>query len=298
MTAFATQQHEAALRLLQSVVHDRLASGRRTHSAGLKPAMQQRSNQGFSETRLGFPSFRAFLEWAQDAGAVRLVPAPTGPDIEVLPVQPAAERAIPSYEGRGFRRRIRADLWRSFVDWRPDWRRVFDRESGEARMFPREPHEVGDAPEHAALRAAVASTPNRFVEIAPIAQDVQLAWMREFADAEIDSPFKLELQAALRDNRPAGAFATRLRQSPTALHRWNRSREQRVAAVIQEWAANHQLDLTIYDEPQRRVVEAPRLFVETMDDQTLRERLHEAIDKMPLAELLRLPIPLEYLISR
>ena len=298
MPAFATPQHEAALRLLQSVVHDRLASGRRTHSAGLKPAMQQRSNQGFSEIRLGFPNFRAFLEWAQDAGAVRLVPAPTGPDMEVLPAHPAADQAIPTSESRGLRGRIRADLWRSFVDWRTDWRRVFDRESGEARMFPREPHEVGDAPQHAALRAAVTDNPNRFVEIAPIPQDAQLAWMREFADAEADSPLNVQLQAALRDERPAAAFATRLRQTPTALHRWNRWRELRVAAAIQEWAGNHQLEVTIHDEPQRRFVEGPRLFVADMDDQALRQRLHEAIDKMPMAELLRLPIPLEYLISR
>lgn len=261
--------------------------------------MQKRSNEGFSEIRLGFPSFRAFLEWAQESGAVRLVPAPTGPDIEVLlAAAAAAEAATPAAEAGRVRGRIRPDLWRSFVDWRADWRRVFDRETGEARMFPRDPHEVGDAPQHAALRAATADKADRFVEITPISQDAQLAWMREFADAETDSPLKSELQIALRSDRPAAAFATRLRQSPTCLHRWNRLRELRVAAVIQEWARNHHLDVAVYEERQQQLVERPRLFAETVDDQTLRQRLHEAVDKMPVAELLRLPIPLEYLISR
>lgn len=297
MTTFATPQHEAALRLLQSVVNDRVASGRRTHSAGLKPAMQKRSNEGFSEIRLGFPSFRAFLEWAQDAGVVQLVPAPRGPDIEVLPIAPTAQRLSPTpLRGRS-QGRIKPDLWRSFVDWRADWRRVFDRESGEARMFPREPHEVGDAPQHAALRGAVADNSNRFIEITPIPQPQQLAWMSEFADAEADAPLKTELQAALQTDRAAGAFAARIRQTPTAFHRWNRWREQRVAAVIEEWARGHHLDVAIHEEPPRRLAESSRLFVGGVDDQTLREQLHKAIDKMPVAELLRLPIPLEYLIS-
>lgn len=297
MTTFATPQHEAALRLLESVVQDRLASGRRTHSAGLKPVMQRRSNEGFSELRLGFTTFRAFLEWAQDAGAVRLVPAASGPDVEVFPAASGPQQIGPAEPGR-LRGRIRPDLWRCFVDWRADWRRVFDREAAEARMFPRTPHEVGEAPQHAALRAAVANDPNRFVEITSISQDEQLAWMREFADAEADSPLNAELRAALRTERPAGEFAARLRRTPTALHRWNRWREQRVATVIQEWAQNHQLDLAVYEEPQQRLAEPAGLFTERVDDETLRRRLHEAIDKMPVPDLLRLPIPLEYLISR
>jgi hypothetical protein len=298
VTAFSSPQREAALRLLQSVVQDRLASGRRTHSAGLKPAMQRRSNEGFSEVRLGFATFRGFLEWAQEAGAVRLVPSPRGPDIEVYPAAPGQHGAEQIPERAGQRKRIRPDLWRSFVDWRQDWRRVFDRESQEARMFPREPHEVGDAPQHAELRAAVANDPHRFIEITPISQADQLAWMREFADAEIDSAVKEELTSGLQAVRPAAAFAGRLRQTPTALQRWNRWREQRVADVIQEWARSNQLDLAIYDEASAPPSAPRRLVVEDLDDIALRTRLHEAIDRMPLAELLRLPIPLEYLISR
>lgn len=297
MTTFATPQHEAALRLLQAVVQDRLASGRRTHSAGLKPVMQRRSNEGFSELRLGFPTFRAFLEWAQEAGAVRLVPAAAGPDVEVLPAVSGSPHIKRSDAGR-LRARIRPDLWRSFVDWRADWRRVFDREAAEARMFPREPHEVGEAPEHASLRAALAADPNRFVEITPISQDKQLAWMREFANAEADPQLRLELQAALQTERPAAEFAARLRQTTTALYRWNRWREQRVGTVIQEWARTHQVDVAVYEEPEQRLPEPASVFGERLDDETLRRRLHEAVDRMPVAELLRLPIPLEYLISR
>ena len=164
-------------------------------------------------------------------------------------------------------------------------------------MFPRTPHEVGEAPDHAALRVAAGSDPTRFVEITPISQGEQLAWMREFADAETDSPLKTDLHAALGAERPAAEFAARLRQTPTALHRWNRWREQRVATVIQEWARNNQLELSLY-EAQARPAEPTGLFTGTLDDEMLRRRLHEAIDKMPAPELLRLPIPLEYLISR
>jgi hypothetical protein len=68
--------------------------------------------------------------------------------------------------------------------------------------------------------------------------------------------------------------------------------------VIQEWARNHQLDVTVYEAPQPRVAEPAGLFAGTVDDETLRRRLHEAIDRMPVPELLRLSIPLEYLISQ
>lgn len=165
-------------------------------------------------------------------------------------------------------------------------------------MFPFEPHPVGDAPQHAAVRVAVEQEPERFVDIEPIPQNEQLGWMREFADSEPDSPLKTDLLEALQSGRPAASFAGRLRQTPTALRRWNRRREERVARVIEQWAQAHNVSTPIYEEPLQPAHGEGTLLRATLDEAVLRAQIHGAIDKMPLAELMRLPIPLEYFVTR
>jgi len=77
MTTTDQIELDAAFALLREIVGEQHRRGRRCFSAGLKPAMQKRV-PGFFEGRLGFTSFREFLE---AAAARRVGPgrAETGP---------------------------------------------------------------------------------------------------------------------------------------------------------------------------------------------------------------------------
>ena len=124
-----------ALELLSEVVARNHRDGRRSFAASLKPEMRRRSLDGFDEQRLGFSSFRRFLDYAVDEGAVELRAAPRGPDVVVVPIggQPLASELAP-----GTARKIRGDIWDAFLDWTQGFTRLWDDEDKRAYRIPAE----------------------------------------------------------------------------------------------------------------------------------------------------------------
>lgn len=298
VTDETTRQRDAAFELLLSVVDDLRVSGRRTFSAGLKPEMQRRSNHGFSEARLGYATFRTFLADAEQRGLVKLTPNSTGPDVTVERL--VATTPLPTVPSASNRRtRIRPDLWKAFVDWREDWRRVYDVGGNRALMFPNEPHPVGELPEYTQVREQVQLAADRYIDISPITQETQVGWMRAFADAESDSAFRAELIAALTTHRPASSFTNHLRTRPQALSRWNRVRQERVEETIAAWAQTAPVTVEYLELVQPMAPTSVRQGATLPAEETqLRAAVQHAVEVMPLADLLRLSIPLEYLIQR
>jgi hypothetical protein len=288
---------EDAFRLLVEVVGEYSAHGRRTVSASLKPALQQRSLGGFSEQKLGFPTFRQFLRAAEGRGLVALLPA--GVDLEVRPLGDAAAPISFTSDSRPESPvSIRPDLWRCFIDWKPGWRRVYRKDADQAIMFPENPVPLEPA-EFTAMRSDWKVHPERYVAITPIPQDVHIGWMREFAGGVTDAIARGALEAALKDDRPAAAFMEAVRAFPKVGSEWRARRLEHVLTVIRTWIQTHGLELKYAVSRPRRatMVRVAPPAIDGFVAERLRSILHSAIDKMPVAELLKVRISAEYFID-
>ncbi len=281
-------------RRLVELVRAQASTGRSTRSAGLKPTLQA---HGFDERALGFPSFRAFLVAAEAAGCVKLEPAPTGPDVDV--VIPGLEVASPPTVP-GQRVRVRHDIWRAFVDWRSQWARVYDRELDRVGWFPSRP-EPNERPEYSGLREAANSHPERFVPIEAASQPLTLQWITEFTGS-LQGGEQNTLARSLTDPQPIRSFIQQS-QALGLYERWTEEHSRRVRELIGTWTADHGLALDLHVErpaitsaPSRRQPArsgAPR--TESLD--SLRELVCRSVRQMSEAELLRLAIPLEYVLD-
>jgi Uncharacterised protein family (UPF0158) len=287
--------------LLRTALNEVMAGGGRPYAAALKPLLKRLSNDGFSESRLGFDSFREFLRAAESRGLVELRHT-AGGDIEVLPASnqptPVGAKVVAKPEHV-----IRADLWRAFVDWSPELARVYDRIEDRAVTFPEE-EKPFENERHTELRRAVVQQPARYVRITPISMDETLAVMRAFAETLADPDERGELQAALTRARPAAAFAAVVRSRPDLARGWHLVRLQDVADRISEWAARHDIAVDFIRTSQQvsssgdAGLRAEDGIVAGRSAEALRAAILGAVERMPLSELLKLPIPVEYLINR
>jgi hypothetical protein len=303
-----------AFELVRDVVTDLEARGRITASAGIKPEMQRRSLGGFEEHRLGFRSFGDFLRAAQRAGVIARVRTADGREVfsavgqglhRTQPFQWRGARSlshprISSIRPRGSERRLRPDIWAAFVDWKETIRRVYDRERRHAYKFSVDP-EPGEPREDAELRAAALANGARFVPIKPIGMEQQREWMLAFIDSHSTHPLAVPLRNTMaHGDRPFQAFSRIVRTDPDLAREWNRTRLNRVAAVVTAWMADHELEFDPWegDEQERDTRPEPAARESAEPDPELtrvRAALHAAIDRMPEAELLKLSIPLQYL---
>jgi hypothetical protein len=172
-------------------------------------------------------------------------------------------------------------------------------------MFPVEASPF-DNPEQVRVRAAWKSDPNLFVEIEPLPISRQLDWMRSFAGSLGDEPTRAALERCLDQPKPVSEFTRTVRLMRLA-GAWNEFRLRHVGAAIQEWADSNHLTVQIAAESTAPPTEQVRTEVapstrgaapSTGDETVLRAKIHAAIDRMPLGELLRLSIPLEYIFDR
>jgi hypothetical protein len=318
--------------LAAQAARELVASRGQAPASGLKVRLQRLSGGTFSEALLGYRSFRDFLSGAQTAGAIRLYDA--GQDLAVVPaetVEPRAPLALtptlggvvgsqvaphaaePPVTVTRRARRIRPDLWTSFVDW-SDRQRMFDRVLGRAEMFTADPM-PGEDPRWTELRAGIKDNPERYVPIQPIGRETALGWMHRFAGSLEDKTLRHELLARLAGDHPEHEFTDRLRGTPV-IRAWNLWRQDRVAEVIKGWLLHHGLDINIYEDaapreakmestgssPEAKASAPGATPPQSTDAQGELERLrgvvHAAVDQMSLPDLLRLPIPLELLVRR
>lgn len=299
----ADPQHlQAAHQLLQAAVLALKRRGRLATAAGVKPEMKRLSSGRFSEDALGFVGFRAFLDDAQRKGVATLTKAPVGPDVVVsVPEQDA--RLAPSLASAAARR-VRQNVWRAFVDWRPGLRRMYDRELGDIRLLQVD-SDPTEGTEAAVLLKEIAQHAERFIEIDPIRQTQQLEWMREFVATLDDETSALELLETLRTDRPLAAFARAVRRRPSVALLWHALLTERVKAVIDEWVAHHKVALTVEDQVRvgvsppsasssagrRRSSHAARRT--NLGD--LRASILSVISELPTEELMQIKVPVAYL---
>jgi hypothetical protein len=293
-------ERSEAFRVLGEII-SQLDAGQVLYAASLKPRLTARIG-GFSESELGYASFRAFLREAESRGIARLTD--TGKDVVVVPTSESDEAgAIERLEERGSvvtRAPVRQEVWDAFVDWRAPSRRVYEPESGRVLVFSDEPSVAASREENSA-RDDFRKNPSAFVPIDPVTQETQLTWMREFAEGIVDTNRRTVLRTALGASKPIPAFGAALRTMPDLWAVWRRTVGDRVTAAIATWASEHELS---YEALRRSSVSS------VLDDrreggaqinvnlEEVRALAHRAIDRMSAAELLELPIRLGRVVER
>lgn len=319
---------DGSFKLLAGVVAARYAARQRSLGAALKPLLKSESYGRFSEEALGFPRFGDFLREAQRRTVISLHRDTSSPDLEITPfdepplasVGPseagvAPEPATPPQlvaaikAGSSAARagsgapggRIRRDLWNSFMDWRQGQLRVYDRRAGAATLLPLEPLSL-EPPEFAELRERLRGDADGLVTIEPIAMADQLRWMQEFAATRTEPDQKAILGFSLSHGRPLQEFARATRSDPQLERAWLADRTARVAETIARWAEENDVDVNMWSrsEPQRtrppRNARA-RAVHATASEERLRALVHRAVDRMPASELMRLSLPVEFMVE-
>jgi hypothetical protein len=308
-----------ALDALVELVREWRESGRVTTTAGLKPALQQRTAGAFSEEALGLVTFRDFVNVAATSGCIELHQLPSGHWMVLLPGEslddvptatrsrPAsadAEKATPpaaTETGIDPTSRLRHEVWQCFVDWAPDQRRLWDRRNRRGVMYP-----VSDDG-----RPAWEVAPERFTDMPAADMPTQVRWMREWAAGVPDEATRGVLLTSLDDTAQRGQFRHELtRLGLTAA--WRIELQRRVLAHAVAWAREQGIEVTDLLDPRRRTSPAtpsavpkptpaspasPVSPVSPDELARLRALLHVVIDSMTLAELASLPVRAEHLLQ-
>jgi hypothetical protein len=290
------------LDLLRSSVRRILARGRRTTAAAVSLEMRRESGQTFTPAAAGFESFRDLLRFAEQLGAVELVASTARGDIDVLLAEnpPKPESARPAQHGT-----VRRDLWQAFVDWSTQWIRAYDVQTNQVVKASTAVRDEASSP-------AVSDwdgDPVRYRRIPQVTREDQLLWMRGFVDQLASDAEREMLSLALSTERPSSSFAVALRATPKVQREWHQVLSEHVIAKITEWTTEEGLDIDIFQRPT-----PPKPHIARVRDGTsttsrlsgsegsssdaLRKQVLDAVARMPLAELLRLPIPAEYLLLR
>lgn len=314
---------DAAMRTLVDLVAKWREAGRKTLAAGLKPGLQQ-AIPGFSETELGYPTFRAFVMAAEERGLVKSHLRSDGHTLVLLPHEllveeaprPAAARPGTGAAAKGTEKpagrgaapprppsRLRPEVWGTFIDWHEQHRRLWDRQTSRCFAYP-----TG-----ADGRPAWEGEPDRFVEVDPVGQNTQIGWMREWAEARPE-PSRSQLLAALADNAPRGQFRRDLVRL-AAVADWRAELQRRVLAHATAWAHSNSVSfdkLLDHRQPEPRPVAATPAAAPAAtaapcaaapggaagtDGERLRALVHRAVDRMTLAELMSLPLRAEHLLD-
>lgn len=279
---------------LADVVADNHAAGRRSYGASLKPELKRRTQGAFNETALGFRSFGDFLRAAAEAQVIDLHKAPRGPDWIAVPhgialIEPAVFDAAPRSSSR-----IRSDIWACVIDWRDGLKRVYHKAADRAFLF-REVPTPGELPEQAAQRRLYEANPDEFIDVPRVSFETQISWMREFADGVDDTAAREVLVFALGRERPAREFTDALRSKPDLRRAWRDVRLGRVLDVIANWASANDLTIDPFERGDRTTTSRSSAVPPRASD--VRAILRRAIDRMPESELMRISIPVEYLLG-
>lgn len=312
----------ASFEALAAVIREWRRTGRLTTTAGIKPALQKATGGTFNETAFGFATFREYLDTAQATGVVTLQQLPTRHWLVLLPGETlaatvtaaaAADHARgrplpPSIIGPSADRtpdslRLWPAVWKGFVDWSKDQRRLWDRESHEAFSYP--VSAKGDP--------AWEQEPERFVEIEPANQEIQIPWMRAWAGT-LPAQSNQALLASLADDAPPGEYRRQLDRLGLVAE-WRAELQRRIAEHAIGWADAHGVDFReLFDRrlPSNQTKRTTRLatrspivhspkpvasFSQIDHTSVLRHRLHSVIEKMSFTELAEIRVPAHLLID-
>ena len=283
-----------AFAVLREIAQDAASRGRLAYAASAKPLMRQKL--GFDETALNYSTFRELLVDAEAAGFLRLKYV-LGGDVELTPGEPDTLASEPAAEptrgaegstdddGREERVFIRRDFWQTAVKPGQWW---YDRGVD------------------AVVRAASAPSGSDLIKMPDLGDETQGPWVEEFVHT-LSRPRQEALVPALANALDVAGKTSLLRAQPqTVRNSWFNFLSMKVAARFEEWKSENDLTVRITMPPRPPRKDAVRTgsappprgtLAGGRSENAVRERLHHAIERMPLSDLLRLSVPVEFLIE-
>lgn len=249
------------------------SSGKVATAAGVSARMRQIS-PGFSVSSTEFASFRDITRAAESAGLI--LATRTSSDYVL--------KLVGDHDQDFRGATLRPDLWRAIQDWTEGVRYAFNR--GTQKTEP-----IG------------ASLPVGSVAVPTVAKSTSVQWMREFSATQ-RGDLAMLLTEALNDKDPIAGFHRVTQENGSIKRRWSKYLRTRVLDTAVTWATSNSIprseiftssvSMNALSAPKAQVKEA----ADISGDIDARQRVLDILESMPLHELLRLPIPLEYSLKR
>lgn len=233
-------------------------AGKRPVAAGVAARMKT-LDRDFSVRQTEFTTFREVLQAGVNRGLIELS---GGTDDLVVTLRNTSPEPLSET--------LRHDLWRALHDWTDGARYAYRPSTQRTSLLSGELTE-GD------------------ILVPTLTPEQQHEWMTKFASS-VRGADKEKLEAAITD----GTFQAAVRSVEPLKRRWGRYSRRRVLDTATQWAAANNIpekDILTTTPKHTTTVEAPDAPAE---DDVLRRRVLDTLASMPLHELLRLPIPLEY----
>lgn len=237
--------------LVEAVASLARQSARPPTASEVRLEMKRLTYGGFDPKALGYSRFRDFLA---DAEAQRLVSIDSSRQGDIsVHLEPgrtgdAATSPI-----------IRRDIWKAFVDWSPRLIRFYDLKNGRAISIPAEPALL-EPIRFREIRRRLEAQPDDFIKIEPLPVQLQLQWMKEFAEQAADPDLRAVLLVALGSDKPIKAFSTVLKSVPGQASRWKTRLHHRARERIEAWrdAAKTDVPIDIYRPNEEPSVSSPQ----------------------------------------
>ncbi len=251
---------------LTSAVAELESEGKTPTAAGVSARMRK-IRPGFSPAGTEFSSFRDITQAAEAAGLITATPAKSDFVLSLVRAD--------DYRGAT----LLPDLWRAIQDWTEGVSYAFNRTT-------RRTEPVG-----AALPPGAVLAPT-------VDKQTTLDWLRDFAAIQRGSDIEL-LAEVLSEEDPVATFFKVTRHNEGLKRRWSKYHRTRILQTAVAWAGANTIPRSDIFGAAKPTQAAPRqpLSVKAEDSDARRQVL-DILDSMPLHELLRLPIPLEYSLKR
>lgn len=252
------------------------SNGKHATAAGVSARMRL-IRPGFSVSATEFKTFRDITQAAENAGLI--TSSRTASDYVLALVR--------SDEFRG--QTLRPDLWRAIQDWTDGVRYAFNRTN-------------------CATEPVGATLPPGTVPVPSVDKTTNTQWMRDFVATQ-HGEVADSLSGALAEGDPVAGFLRYVRANDSVKRRWSKYLRSRVLETATSWAVANGIprshifeDIVVRPAP---ALSAPGSGSSTTaessqlgEDPIARHRVLEVLASMPLHELLRLPVPLEYSLKR
>ena len=231
--------------------------------------------ESFDEAALGY---RNFLEFLRTEPGIA-IQTRAGSDMLLAPA--AARGMLSAFATEP--PRLRRDFWRAFIEFPiVGTVRLYDQDADQI-LYEQEP------------------TSRNGVPIDPIRPETQLEWRRQFALGQPEQT-KTSLLAALSGSgtAPFNEFARRLRENPALMLAWNRYLQKQVTDQIAAWGDEHGIaeDRWAGGRTTNSAERGAKEGTSTSSPRiSHRAELYNFFDKLPLEELLKLRVPLEWVLK-
>lgn len=206
--------------------------------------------------------------------------------LEVMPYGASGTPSVPKFKIVPFRR-VKPAVWSAFVRVDLPFSSFLNRKTGHV-----ERRSLGCD----VTTVAAPDEEDDWVQIQPIPPDRQKEWARSFIDLVPELPSD---KTPLREERWWDALVNWIRETkPTAELEWKKFRTTKVIEYLHTWAKENgvQPDILFAEPATRERTESAAEPVPPAEEEQARQAILQALRAMPFSELVRLPIPVHYLL--